>query len=34
MYDSIKKDYFTKGYSIIRNAIDESLAIEMEEDVY
>ena len=34
MYDSIKKDYFTKGYSIIRNAIDESLAIEIKEDVY
>jgi ectoine hydroxylase-related dioxygenase (phytanoyl-CoA dioxygenase family) len=34
MYDSIKKDYFTKGYSIIRNAIDESLALEMEEHVY
>ena len=34
MYKHLKKDFFTKGYSIVKNGIDESLAIEMEEHIY
>ena len=33
MYDHLKKDFFTRGYSIIRNGIDRSLAIEMEDHI-
>ena len=32
-YDHLKKDFFTKGYSIIRNGVDRSLAIEMEDHI-
>ena len=34
MYDLLKKGFLTKGYSIIRNGIDPSLAIEIENHIY
>ena len=34
MHDLLKKGFLTKGYSIIRNGIDPSLAIEMENHIY